>query len=1482
MSAIGEAVVEIQAKLDPSAEKTIVDSAKSLGEAAGRATEQPIDEAAKKVRSTSDNLHNKIQIQAEDLVTKVGGKMRSGVSTAVSGVSKLVTGGLSTAGALAGAGFATALAKGFSRLTSLDQATAKLQGLGHSSKETSSILQDALKSVKGTAFGLDEAATTAAMVVASGIKPGKDLQKTLTTVADTATIAGMSMGDMGRIFGSVAARGKLQGDDLMQLTSAGVPVLQMLGKSLGVTAAQASEMASKGQISFAMFQKAMEQGVGGAAQSSGKTFTGAMKNLMASLGRIGANIEGGVFPKLAPMFTSITNAMSPLEDKAKALGTALGEKVNPAIDRFTASLKGGLPSLQIAPQVLGPAIGAFAALSVKGITPVLDLIPGLGKLAPMLTKMGGPIGILVSAIVGLVAASPALRGTVIALFQNLVSVFASLAPQVSSLLPALTVVLKLVAGAVRLVLMPISALLGVMGRHPAVVATLIASLTGLVGAYKLVTTAVKVQQAVSTAWLGKAHLARAMTLAWATAQKALKIAMSAVGGPIGLVIIAIAALAAGFAYAYTHSEKFRNGVNAVLNGVKTAAIAVGNWFAGPFANFFVTGWKGATAAFDAVKNFFSSTIPNFFVGIWNGIKGAFKTGIDAVTGFVRSYWPVIITVLLGPLGGLIALVIKNWDGIKAAFQTGVSAVSGVMSSLWSAITNSWAFQALQSIALTFWYAFRALWNVGVKAIQEVWSAMWTGIQAVASVFMGAIRAVISAGMWAVQKIIVPILNGIKSVWSTVWGAIKTATSWVWNGIRATVSTVFGWIRAFINAEIRGIQIIWNAVWSAIRNFVTPIWNGIRNVVSTVFTGIRNTISSIINGIKSIWSAGWNWVSRTGTSIMNGVSRSFSRILGGIKNAFSAAVKAIGGIWNGLKNIVMTPVKWVISKVINNGIISAIRKIQGFLGMPGSKQLKPIPGFRKGGYTGNGPADQAAGVVHRREFVMDEAAVNAAGGPGSMERIRAGLRAGMFPVGRSGENVGPNNQNTVAQMQLPQSFTKVLPGDIKSIIKQGPDKDSKGFGFNGSDAVRWGMARIGSNGWYRRCLAFVNRAWGRRIPRLNVATARIAQNGGPRTMKGTPPPGAAEFWDTGGWAGHVALSVGDGTALSNDIISPGVISRVNSSLFKSKWGAKYMGFWAPDGARAGQGSFLSGVFGSVISFAQEQINKFKKKFSGFADPMGFLKSKFAGFGKAISAHVPGGMGQMLSRIPGHFVGQIVAWAKKQWHSFLNSGADAGDMGGRNGNVESWRKLIMTAMKRTGFGSAKADVDRWLRQVSSESSGNSKAKQGVIDINSGGNEAFGLLQVIPGTFAQYRDKSLPNDRGNPLANAVAAMNYTKARYGSRWRDIIGHGHGYRAGTLAALRGWHMVGENGPEMRWFNGGERVLNSGQTRTAISRLSPISGNGSAGPGSERSGDSFGDINVTLSLSDLDQLHDLQDLLDVLKSARGRARRTMRSGTVTT
>lgn len=97
-------------------------------------------------------------------------------------------------------------------------------------------------------------------------------------------------------------------------------------------------------------------------------------------------------------------------------------------------------------------------------------------------------------------------------------------------------------------------------------------------------------------------------------------AMSA--NPIGLVVLAIAALVAGLIWAYSNVEWFRNGVNAAFEGVKNAIGSAAAWV--------TNAWNGA-------MNFFASLpgrIGGFFSGIGNGIKSAFRSAFN----FVASAW----------------------------------------------------------------------------------------------------------------------------------------------------------------------------------------------------------------------------------------------------------------------------------------------------------------------------------------------------------------------------------------------------------------------------------------------------------------------------------------------------------------------------------------------------------------------------------------------------------------------------------------------------------------------------------------------------------------------------------------------------------------------------------------------------------------------------------------------------------------------------
>ncbi|MEQ6899015.1 tape measure protein [Microbacterium sp. KR10-403] len=320
----------------------------------------------------------------------IGGKL-------VDGVGKVLKTGALAVGGIAVAGIGTALVKGFSRLSSLDQATAKLSGLGMSAETVQKIMDNALASVKGTAFGMDEAATTSAMAVAAGIKPGQQLEGVLKTVADTATIAGASMSDMGMIFGSVAARGKLQGDDLMQLQSRGVPVLQFLAKHYGITAQAASTMVSKGEVDFKNFEAAMQENLGGAALKSGETFTGAWDNMLAALGRFGAKALGGIFPALKGGIGAITEWVDSLAESMGPFFENIGNGLGDFISGITMSAG---DRAEFAGQLQGMvAVGANLRSALEGVVAGVGQFVGFVKSNwDVISSAGVALGVLATGL----------------------------------------------------------------------------------------------------------------------------------------------------------------------------------------------------------------------------------------------------------------------------------------------------------------------------------------------------------------------------------------------------------------------------------------------------------------------------------------------------------------------------------------------------------------------------------------------------------------------------------------------------------------------------------------------------------------------------------------------------------------------------------------------------------------------------------------------------------------------------------------------------------------------------------------------------------------------------------------------------------------------------------------------------------------------------------------------------------------------------
>lgn len=434
---------------------------------------QPI----KNVCSTAHTWFSNIETAAKSVFDKLPDSAKTGIEGAKSAVSAGMSAigsicssaasafkGISTAIVGVGAGATLALGKlaatgGFNRALSIEDARAKLKGLGHDAGSIDEIMNNALASVKGTAYGLGDAATTASQLVASGVQQGDQLTSVLKTVGDSAQISGRDFTEMGSIFSKVAASNKLQGEEVNQILDSGIPILQFLAKHYGITAEEAQKMVSSGKVDFENFAAAMQENLGGAAQSAGTTFKGAMANVKAAFSRLGEKamtpvLNGlrDIFNAAIPLVDAVTTKLTPVfEQWGDLVSNTIAPMIVDAFEKITSVLNGDSFSgfsngILAAIPLVGSLVAAMGGTGLLGtIGELLVNIPMVGPalkglvgnsalLGNALKLLGGPVGIVLSLLAGLVMISPKLQQTLAQVAETVGSAFMG---AVSTLAPVL-------------------------------------------------------------------------------------------------------------------------------------------------------------------------------------------------------------------------------------------------------------------------------------------------------------------------------------------------------------------------------------------------------------------------------------------------------------------------------------------------------------------------------------------------------------------------------------------------------------------------------------------------------------------------------------------------------------------------------------------------------------------------------------------------------------------------------------------------------------------------------------------------------------------------------------------------------------------------------------------------------------------------------------------------------------------------------------
>lgn len=746
---------------------------------------------------------------AEKGGSRWGGKITGGISTALKG-------SVAAVGATAGGLLGVSMAKGFGRLASIDMAQAKLKGLGHDAETVSSIMDDSLKSVKGTAHGLEEAATTSSMMVAAGIKPGEQLEQVLKTVGDTASMAGRSMADTGLIFGSIAARGKLQGDDMLQLMSSGVPVLQLLGDELGKTSGEVSKMVSKGEIDFETFEKAMRKGVGGAALAMGDTFDGSLKNVGAALGRFGAMIEKPIFSAAPPAFKAFGAAVDALNKGISPAAEKIEKILTPALSNLATETSEKLsPKLEVLGGKIGDVALKFteAAVDPENWRKIGEVVSPLAdsakELAPAMGQLGGSMAIVTKNIsvatwqaFGSVlnASTPLIENVLVPLVKKAAEFSEQNPGKVQAIVTAFLgfKALGTVAGPAKSFVKTMGKVTGTAKKAHGVLKVFRrgSEIGGLKSGLGAATSMLKGLSGPFSKAAGRFKtFGKALSKIGRVAVKAgrfLKpvvsiLSKAVIGHP---VIAGITLAATALSLFFTKTETGRKLMAGFIEKMKAA----GEWLKTTFTDAWGKATDFISSAGEVLKNVF---------------HGIFEVGKITVG--------VIGTVVLTPL-------ILAWNLMSAIFK---GAWENVIKPVWNGLKD----------------AALLAWNEGLKPAFE-W--IKNGFKAVGDWFVGVYNGYIkpvfdwfgSAANWVWQNLLKPAWDGIKNGWELL-GNFFVGT---YNEVIKPVLDMFGGAATWL--------------WE---NAISPAWEGIKSGFSWVGNGIQWVVNNIVLPAWEQMKNGLNWL-----------------------------------------------------------------------------------------------------------------------------------------------------------------------------------------------------------------------------------------------------------------------------------------------------------------------------------------------------------------------------------------------------------------------------------------------------------------------------------------------------------------------------------------------------------------------------------------------------------------------------------------------
>ncbi len=263
-----------------------------------------------------------------------------------------------------------------------------------------------------------------------------------------------------------------------------------------------------------------------------------------------------------------------------------------------------------------------------------------------------------------------------------------------------------------------------------------------------------------------------------TAVKGAFAVMNAVmlANPILLVIAAIVALVAAFAYLWKNNEAFRDFWIELWEAIKEISINV--WTS--ISSFFIATWEQLKESAESIWK----SVSAFFESVWDGIKSIFTVVLSAIELVITTYFTIYKTIIFTILNVIVTIITTIWNTIKGVITTVVEGIQVVVEAVFQAMEN------------------------GIdSSMGGIYETIVSGFNKAVSFVKGLSSSAVTWG----KDMVMGIVNGITSCIGEVTSAVKSVASTITSYLHFSVpdegplTEYESWMPDFMEGLAKGID-----------------------------------------------------------------------------------------------------------------------------------------------------------------------------------------------------------------------------------------------------------------------------------------------------------------------------------------------------------------------------------------------------------------------------------------------------------------------------------------------------------------------------------------------------------------------------------------------------------------------------------------------------------------------------------------------------